>query len=81
MSVIQVSDFMVTNPTIIDPDASIIEVALKMRENRIGSLILVEDNKPIGIIARANHSRNPQFSYSTLNYKATQLANNRTREG
>jgi len=50
MSVIQVSDFMVTNPTIINPDAPLVEVAVKMRENRVGSLILVEENKPIGII-------------------------------
>jgi CBS domain-containing protein len=50
MSIIQVSDFMVIKPVTIDPDTPLIEVAIKMRENRIGSLILVENNKPIGII-------------------------------
>ena len=42
------------NPTIRDPDAPIVEVAVKMRENRVGSLILVEENKPIGIITERN---------------------------
>jgi CBS domain-containing protein len=50
MSLIQVSDFMVIKPVTMDPDTPLIEVAIKMRENRIGSLILVENNKPIGII-------------------------------
>jgi len=50
MSIIQVSDFMVIKPVTIGPDKPLIEVAIKMRENRIGSLILVENNKPIGII-------------------------------
>ena len=50
MSIIQVSDFMVIKPVTIGPDVPLIEVAVKMRENRIGSLILVENNKSIGII-------------------------------
>ncbi len=50
MDIIQVSDFMVMNPVTISPRTPIVDAARKMRENRIGSLILVDNNKPVGII-------------------------------
>jgi CBS domain-containing protein len=41
---------MIRNPTVVSPDASVMEVARLMREKSIGSVILVEDGKPIGIV-------------------------------
>jgi CBS domain-containing protein len=41
---------MVFNPITISPDTPLVEAARKMREKKIGSLIVAENNKPIGII-------------------------------
>jgi CBS domain-containing protein len=50
MSLVQVSDFMVFNPVTISPETTLTEAAQEMMENRIGSLIIVEEGKPTGII-------------------------------
>jgi CBS domain-containing protein len=45
-----VSDVMVKNPVKVGPDTSIREVARLMRDRSIASVIIVEDDKPLGII-------------------------------
>ncbi len=45
-----VSEVMVRNPIKVSPDTSIREVARLMRDRSIASVIIVEDNKPLGII-------------------------------
>lgn len=47
---IKVSDIMLRNVVTIDKDALLEEAAAKMRENNIGCLPVVEDEKVIGII-------------------------------
>jgi len=47
---VRVSDVMVKNPVTVAPGASVREVARLMRDRSIGSVILVEDNKPFGIL-------------------------------
>ena len=46
----KVSDFMVSNPTKVSLDISVTEVAKLMLEQSISSVIIVKDNKPIGIV-------------------------------
>ena len=46
----RVHDIMVRDPTVACPDASALELARTMAENRIGSVIITEDNKPVGIV-------------------------------
>ncbi|MCW3991100.1 MAG: CBS domain-containing protein [Candidatus Bathyarchaeota archaeon] len=50
MSVIRVFDIMVRDPVTASPDASVVDVAKLMRDESIGSVIIVEDNKPTGIV-------------------------------
>ncbi len=45
-----VSDVMVKNPVKVSPDTPIREVARLMRDRSIASVIIVEDDKPLGII-------------------------------
>jgi len=46
----RVSGIMVKNPITASPDKSVKEIAKLMQENSIGSVILVKDDKPIGIV-------------------------------
>lgn len=46
----RVSGIMVKNPITASPDNSVKEIAKLMQENSIGSVILVKDDKPIGIV-------------------------------
>ena len=41
---------MIKNPVMVDPDTPCSEIARIMRDNKIGSLIIVEDGKPIAIV-------------------------------
>ena len=46
----KVSDIMVKNPVLVDPNTSCGEIARLMRDRKIGSVILEEDGKPVGIV-------------------------------
>ena len=41
---------MVKNPVMVDQDTPCIKIARIMRDNKIGSLIIVEDGKPVAIV-------------------------------
>ena len=41
---------MVRDPTVAGPDASALELARTMAEKRIGSVIITDSNKPVGIV-------------------------------
>ena len=47
---IPVEEWMTTPVRTIEPDKSIMEAAKIMAKNRIGALIVVENNKPVGVI-------------------------------
>ncbi|MCW4011557.1 MAG: CBS domain-containing protein [Candidatus Bathyarchaeota archaeon] len=47
----KVSDIMVKNPVIVDPNTSCGRIARIMRDKKIGSVILADENgKPVGIV-------------------------------
>ena len=46
-----VKDLMSTQVITIDPEEPVINAAEKMLENRIHALIVLKDNKPVGVIA------------------------------
>ncbi len=46
----KVSDVMIKNPVIVDPNTSCGEIARLMRDRKIGSVILANDGKPVGIV-------------------------------
>ena len=50
MSYIRIVDFMKKEPVITNPDITISDAAKMMSRNSIGSLILVQDEKPYGIV-------------------------------
>ena len=50
MSYIRIVDFMKQEPIIADPDITISDAAKIMSRKSIGSLILVQDEKPYGIV-------------------------------
>ena len=50
MSYIRIVDFMKQEPIIVDPDITISDAAKIMSRKSIGSLILVQDEKPYGIV-------------------------------
>jgi CBS domain-containing protein len=47
---LKVHDVMVANPVTIEPNALITEAAILMRDNKIGSVIVVEKQKVVGIV-------------------------------
>lgn len=49
-----VREVMVKNPITVAPGCSLEEAALSMRDNKIGCLLVVEDNKLIGIITQTD---------------------------
>ena len=46
----RVSEVMVKNPVVVDPDTNCTRLAKIMRDKGIGSLVLVNNNKPIAIV-------------------------------
>lgn len=54
LSKVTVKDAMSKNPITISPDSLLEEAAVIMRENRIGTLPVVENNKIIGIITESD---------------------------
>jgi CBS domain-containing protein len=46
----KVSKVMVKNPIMVDPDTSCSKLAQIMRDNKIGSLIIEKDGKPVAIV-------------------------------
>jgi CBS domain-containing protein len=46
----RVSDIMVKAPVTVAPSTSVREIADLMSKNSIGSIILVEDDKPVGVV-------------------------------
>ncbi|MEW6274181.1 MAG: CBS and ACT domain-containing protein [Bacillota bacterium] len=49
-----VKEVMIKNPPTISPEANIEEAAVIMREHKIGSLLVVENNKLVGIITESD---------------------------
>ncbi len=49
MSMISVPDAMTDNPYVVAPDTPMVEVLEKMRDDRMGSAIVAEDGKVVGI--------------------------------
>jgi len=49
-----VSDIMIKNPLVIDPDASIMDAMKVMRENKIGCLAVVKGKKLVGVITETD---------------------------
>jgi CBS domain-containing protein len=50
----KVNDIMVRKVITAKPTASLTEVARLMRNNRIGSVIIVRDHKPVGILTESD---------------------------
>jgi CBS domain-containing protein len=50
MKIMQVTEIMVNNPVMVTPDTSVRVVAKFMLEKSIGSIILAENGRPVGII-------------------------------
>ncbi len=50
LSEMKVSDIMVKNPVIVDPNTSCGRIARLMRDHKIGSVILATEGKPVGIV-------------------------------
>ena len=46
----KVSDIMIKNPIIVDPNTSCGAIARLMRDRKIGSVILADEGKPVGIV-------------------------------
>lgn len=46
----KVSDVMVKDPVMVDPKISCAKAAKLMRDRKIGSVVLVENGKPIGVV-------------------------------
>jgi len=46
----RVSDIMVTNPVMVSPETPVNEVAQLMKYRSVGSVILVKNNKPVGVV-------------------------------
>ncbi len=49
---IQVKEIMKTYVVTAEPENTALEIARKMKEEDVGSVIIVENNKPIGIVTR-----------------------------
>ena len=46
----KVSDVMVKDPVVVDPKTTCARIARFMRDRKIGSVVLVEGEKPVGIV-------------------------------
>lgn len=58
----KVGDVMKQNPTSISPTTTVKEAACLMRDNAIGSLLVVENNKLLGIVTKTDLVRNAMAS-------------------
>ncbi len=54
MSKMLVKDVMAKKPMTVDPSATIEEAALIMQENKLGSLLVTEDGKLVGIVTQTD---------------------------
>ena len=54
---LKIRDIMVANPVTIGPDALIVEAAKLMRDNKVGSVIVVEKRKVLGIVTERDFVR------------------------
>lgn len=61
----RVSEVMVRNPVKVSPDTPIREVARLMRDKSIGSVIIVKDDKPVGIVTERDLVRRVLASEKT----------------
>lgn len=52
-----ITQFMTPDPKITGPDLTLVEACRKMREGRSSYLVVVEGNRPIGIITEADITR------------------------
>ena len=52
----RVHNIMIKNPITVQPDTPVREVAQLMRDKGISSVIITDENKPIGIIIEENHA-------------------------
>ena len=48
--IMRVHNIMVRNPIVAGLDTSALELAKIMTTNRIGSVIIIDDDKPVGIV-------------------------------
>jgi acetoin utilization protein AcuB len=54
MAAVSVPDAMTVQPYMVGPQTPILDVLIKMREERIGSTIVVEDGKVVGIFTASD---------------------------
>ncbi len=54
---VKVGDAMVRDPVAVAPTASVVEVAELMEEKRLGSVVVVEDRKPVGVFTTTDAMR------------------------
>ncbi len=54
---VRVGDAMVRNPIVCRPDASLVDVAEIMEEKRLGSVVVVEGRKPVGVFTTTDAMR------------------------
>ncbi len=47
---VPVEEIMSASPVTITADANVVEAAMAMRERKVGSLVVLEDGRPIGIV-------------------------------
>ena len=51
---IRIRDIMSTNPVMINKKASVLDATKEMKSERVGSIIIVEDGKPIGVLTESD---------------------------
>lgn len=51
---IRIRDIMSTNPVMINKKASVLDATKEMKSEKVGSIIVVEDGKPIGILTESD---------------------------
>ena len=49
-----VKEAMKTNLAIVDPDTSVLDASIIMKKRKIGNVIVVQDNQPIGILTESD---------------------------
>ncbi|RLF40981.1 MAG: CBS domain-containing protein [Thermoplasmata archaeon] len=54
MEKIRIRDIMNTSPVMINKKASVLDATKEMKSEKVGSIIVVEDGKPIGIVTESD---------------------------
>lgn len=54
---VKVGDAMVRNPITVAPSTSLVDVAALMEEKRLGSVVVTEGNKPVGVFTTTDAMR------------------------